>query len=359
MHCSKKIPFWTYAILLGFIANCHILGFIASFALFLFLLMDKWMDKDLRGKKILVFALIYIVFIVFAFKISMPPSNHMLRIGFGDKIFSASQWAKAIMGIERGYFPIPDFTQFQSWNTYLFAQYFPKPLRVLLLLGTFGGFIGLLYKNKKALFLFLIGTMGNLVFVVFFPFYGTRYYGFFFLFFLVAFWLRKHQENQIKDQFLTYNNSLVKDVFLVCVLSVQIVASISMFVWDWKHPFSQAENAVLYIQNNSADDVLILVDNIKVGPLISGYLQEPVYYLAEDRVGGFFYWLSEATIEGTSELVQQIGISRKQFPNKRLWLVTNYEVQFTDEETQQLNIKYHPSYEGSLYNTHDCFIYEL
>ncbi len=350
IYSKKQGPLWLLALLLGLMSNIHILGLVASFALFLYLILDNYQEK--KAINLVAFIAIYIALSSVAIAHSIPPAEHQLRINFGDKISQPSNWLKSFMTVERSFFPFPNITQEAFWNTYLIHKLIPKPLRLLLVLSVLGACIFLLKKQKKVLVLFILGLLGNWCFTLFFPLNGTRYYGFFFLFFIVSYWLHKAFSAKKDTPFYTR-------LFLYSLLTTQVFSSIIFYIWDWQKPFSQAPQMAEYVIQNRPTNSIIAVDDYRVAVPMSGYLQEPVYYLAEDRMGSFCHWISTKRLDTVDEVKAKLLDLQVQNPDKNLLLISNKDNFPKQSNTGAFTIDFLQSYTGSLYPTHDYYLYEV
>ena len=57
-----------------------------------------------------------------------------------------------------------------------------------------------------------------------------------------------------------------------------------------RRPFTQAKNAINYIQDRGLAGEEVTVDGYNAGPMLSAYLGRPVFYLNIDQMGSWVYW---------------------------------------------------------------------
>lgn len=349
-HENKKSPLWVFGVLLGLMANSHIIGLFCSSAFFLFLVIERILEKR-KSFEFIGFAIIYLCFIGIAIWHSLPPADHPLRINLLSQLTGLSNYSKAILNIEKSFLPIPDFTQHQFWNKYLLTNLFSGYIRVLIVGVLLALSFWILIKEKRFLFLFAIGLLSNILFHVLFPLNGIRYYGFIYLFFIVSCWLTFDRTDEKSKP------SLLKTSFLYGLLIIHVFSSMIAFNWDSKNSFSQAPNMAAYVKNHRPIESLILVDDYRSGPPISGYLEEKIYYLDENRIGSFCDWVASGKIDSESDFIARIQEAKKLYPDKKLWLITNNRDLFPLKTKSNPSLRWRISFEGSLYNSHNYHLY--
>jgi hypothetical protein len=59
---------------------------------------------------------------------------------------------------------------------------------------------------------------------------------------------------------------------------------------DVARPFTEAKNAIQYVQSNHLDETIVVVDGYGAGPALSAYLGKKVFYLNIDKPGSFCYF---------------------------------------------------------------------
>ncbi len=354
LYCQRNMHLLVFGLVLGLMANAHILGLIASFALFLFLLTTVLWDKNRPISQLLWMGAVYFALTSVAIWHSMPPSEHEIRAGFGSQLAEVGNWVNAFMAIERSYLPIPNFTKYELWNSYLIVEFIPKPVRLVIIVALIMGLIAILRKHPKALLLVGIASLGNFIFALFFPYNDARYMGFFFLFFMASYWLASHWSQRQEG---SSPLPAMHRPFMYGLLSIHLIAAAITYAWDWRVPFSQAPQMVAYLHTLDASDDLILTDDYRISTTISGYLQKPVYYLAEERMGSFCNWTSKLRLENETDVKKAIAKVQAQFPERTIWLITNKAKLSPTLSIGDLDLSLMQSYTGSLYPTHDCYLY--
>jgi len=349
LHPKKKIPFWILALVLGLMANSHILGLVASAALFIYAVLETERTKS-RGN-VLSFIVLYLLFVVVAVFHIIPPTES-IDIALMSNIGEPAYWLKSLMAIEKSFIPIPDITEHSIWNTYLSREMLPKALRLLLVIGLIGACAFVLRKQKSVLILFILGVLGNYIFALVFPFNGTRYYGFFFLFFVLCIWLAQNRQGE--KVFSRFAKSYIYTLF-----AIQLLASILFFHWDWKHPFSQAKNAAKYILEHQSGNSFIAVDDYSIAVPLSGYIQAPVYYLADERIGSYVHWNNARQITSTKELEEKLYRLQTSHSDKELWFVTNKSDSIKKAKIGGNSLEFLQKYEGGMFQRNDCDLYIL
>jgi hypothetical protein len=79
--------------------------------------------------------------------------------------------------------------------------------------------------------------------------------------------------------------------WLVTVLfACQLVAAALAVYWDWRHPYSCGKQAADYIQTHGLETMVIAGDPPYAVQTVSGYVGQPVYYLACGEDGVYASW---------------------------------------------------------------------
>src|SRR6185437_11047095 len=103
---------------------------------------------------------------------------------------------------------------------------------------------------------------------------GSRYYGMFFIFFLVSIWLADYdRENALllnKNE-QAGREKIIGITIFYAILLLQVLAGIYTFREDIYRPFSQDKATVKYIQESHLDNLPIVIDGYNSGPSISAY----------------------------------------------------------------------------------------
>src|SRR5436190_8803572 len=131
---------------------------------------------------------------------------------------------------------------------------------------------------KKTLFIFFF-TLGAILFIVYFKFYGSlRHWGYIFLALLATLWLAApFLQQRAKIYFTIF-------LFLQAALGVHAWAS------DVTYVFSPAKEAALFIQKNECNRYPLAGSRDVLVSGVSGFLNRPIFYAEANHPGRFIVW---------------------------------------------------------------------
>jgi len=274
-----------YILLMLYLAlatNTHLIFGIISFALFMTLLFDNFLKRNLKNKMILLGSLIFIIGLTLSIIQIIPPKDTT----FFDHIDTLTIKEKIIPGFIsffKGLFPLPDFRTIHFWNTNLFVN-ISKPITAIV--GIVVYFIPLYLFKKQKLTLFFIYTalMGVQIFFFITQLSATRYFGMTFIIFMVALWLNKYHSN-----YTEVANDKLKNYIVYGILIIQFIASIIAFSIDFVQPFSAGKEVTTLLKEKNLFNHKVITTYCE-GTILSPYLKKKVYFLCGDSLQSYCLW---------------------------------------------------------------------
>jgi hypothetical protein len=183
--------------------------------------------------------------------------------------------------------PLPSL-QMHFWNTNLLGQPYLKFCFSLLLLV----FSVLLFQRQPAILaLFALGALAILSFTYAKYLGSLRHHGHLFILLVAALWLSAYYPERLgKFGKITDFCQQHRNAFISTLLAVQLAAGLLAGGFSLYYPFSAGKEAARYIQDQGLTGRLLAGDEDDAASVISGYLQQPVYYLCANRWGTFVVW---------------------------------------------------------------------
>jgi hypothetical protein len=291
-------PDWTLApwLLLGLLANVHLLGAIWSIALGAILAIEQVR----RGPRLLAGGAVYLAMLAlavgtmapapdfgpwgrdFAFDLSRVGSRLAYGVGpFVPLNADAVRSAFAFL-VSPDSATVPKF-----WNVNAVSDVVAlsranveHPLRLVLVLAVPVAICWLVARSPLAVLQFVLAYVGIISFATIWDFAGdSRHHGVVFLAFIAAVWTARAQRSP---------NVLSSGLF-VSLLAINAFAGL-LTLASAAQPFSESRSAAAWIrQNNLADAFLIGSRDAQVSS-VSGYLGRSIYYLECECSGTFVVW---------------------------------------------------------------------
>ena len=275
-----------YYLLLFCLSNFHLLTLVLAASLHLyFLLFNR--EQRVNPYMILVHALAGIIVLLPAAWSIIPPPDSQMNAHFFLSRWDFHQFIVTGDVALRSFLPMPAWWNQHFWNTeFLLEAGNTHPLLQwvdpILSAAMVAGTIFLLAKNKKSLALFLCNLVLSLIIsVVVFPLTSTRYAGFLYISFIVAFWLYCYE---------TPLTGRVRRLFIL-LLALQVPAGIFAVVKDIRLPFSN-----LYAVKAMMEEVPVgekLVTDYWTMNAVVAFTDHPAYCVDMGRSISFVRWASD------------------------------------------------------------------
>jgi hypothetical protein len=133
----------------------------------------------------------------------------------------------------------------------------------------------------------------------------------------------------------TLSNSAFKyrNQLIMAILYAHLAAGVFMFTMDLHNPFSLSKEVAKFIKENQIEDKLVVgdLDYVNyIGPPLSGYLDQKIYYVGGQRSGwgSFTIWddkrgyTNRQQVENFFKEIDRVTKAR----NTNLFLVLNYQL---------------------------------
>jgi hypothetical protein len=293
MRDPRKNILWI-GMLLFLMCNTHLFFAFAAMGIFFYLLLEYIENKQwLTGR----FALLTLIFLAGFFCIIVqtrtPKEDNMYHVNPADWV-TAKNLTFACYAVIRGWLPIPQVFGGHFWNTsWLQDRNIGPVLRDILFLCFIAYPAFVLRKFRKSL-LFYYSSLFILVFCfVVAQMTAARYFGMVYIYFLAACWMAG---NSVGDTLALRQLPGPPAVKLglrssfIALLILNVLSGLFALEQDYTRPFTQAKNAINFIQDQGLAGQEVAVDGYNAGPMLSAYLGRPVFYLDIDQPGSWVYW---------------------------------------------------------------------
>lgn len=232
MRRSFRFKMPLYYFLLLVMSNTHLLAMVLAGCLHLYFLMYTWEHQKNRRAVVMQVLGGALIFLPGAYFIS-PPTESQLNVDFWLDRWRLVNIKASGQAPLRSLIPIPAWWKHNSWNSHFLLDAVNKNIvaNFFVAVALLSAILYVLRKNKKALAVFGVNFLINMLFAMFvFPLTSARYAGFIYIGFFAAFWLYSYETSITR-----------KGKWLIGgLLSLQIIAAVISVVKDWKYTFSNA-----------------------------------------------------------------------------------------------------------------------
>ena len=253
----------------------------------------------------------------------------------------------------RGFLPVPDFSNYNGWNSnYITAisKIFAGVISVVLA----GLLLCIAAEKKKTAILFTgVFLSVGMIIIMLYPasvVQATRHFGIVYIAFVGCLWLARYDKPQKFPVKLSGNLS---NIVITTLLIVQLLAGASMWYFDFKRPFSEAKNTIVFLRENNLEKNIIASIDGPV-PSISCYLQKKTYALSSGTFESFYRWndtRTESRIDANG-LSRARAFARKS--NSRLILITYHPV-----ATELPGIVFLKEFTKGMVKVENYYVYEI
>ena len=278
LYQAKK-PFRIVAVLLALACSLHLFMLFVALSLFLYFVVQKE-DKRYDKNPLLSVAVMVIGLLCAAMQI-LPSAGHLAQYADSDapSFFSLDRLGRSLGVLCRGLLNIPDFSKTDYWNSNLFFNLnriscYLLSFATMLIIGI--GF----RRHQKILLLFFMPVFAIMAFVYLMPLAtGVRYWGYSYVMLIICFWL--YTREQKPEGYMA--------LFFRAVLGIQVLVAIPALFIDYSRPFSNAKYAAEIIKREGLSGKTLFVQLLGLGPSLSAYTGQQVYYPASKNFSSFSY----------------------------------------------------------------------
>ncbi|MFB2980565.1 hypothetical protein [Microseira sp. BLCC-F43] len=358
LYPTRNRNYFPLSVILALLANTHAYGLIFALFLAMTLVLDGFLAQDIRTlfktkkwQTLVSLAIVCLGILMGIFQI-IPLDD----ADFKSDVIRLEDWAAfpllnnrlfaTILTIWRSYIPIPNFFQYQFWNTNILingdsiARICAISITIIILLYSAALFI----RKPIVLFLYLCGTCGFLVFS-YTKFIGSlRHHGNLFFLFLACVWISSFyiksdlliEKLKSSQKILTRLNLVdrYKNVYLSGILFAHVIAGLLAVYLDFNYTFSGSKEVANYIDQQGLKDYVLVGSRDYAAAPVAGFLNRQIYYLESDKLGSFIVWRNRK-LPKQREVLDRVERLIKQ--NNKALLILNYKLKVKRNE---LNISF-------------------
>lgn len=320
--CERQKIYPLIFISLLVLANTHLFSLFCSVSLFIAIVILFFKEQHSEKEKIKFIAgsFLFIILIAVVLWSIIPPPGHFLEQKYVDSYLSFKRIGKGFSIYFKGFFHMPNFFKYNFWNTNLWVDASKNVTAGLSIVCFVIPFI-ILYNKPISIFVFYFSTLSIALFIFWSPIVpGVRYFGYVWIMFVVALWMRelsvsqKFKFSDSLDKKLKSISEYVKLPFIYSILAMQVISAFTAYAIDVKRPFSESKNVVNYLAQNDWSSKMIVLSNQCAGCSVSAYLNKKLFYPETNGWGSFCKWNTNPMVIDKDALVSRLGsINSKSF----------------------------------------------
>ncbi len=223
----------------------------------------------------------------------VPPSDSGFASGwrFYPSVKGVEDVAKAALG---AYFPIPKI-DLNFWNSKLILSnsitYYLSLALFIFIVQRVARFLS---DRPSALFLYISVSMG-IAFFFYVKYIGSlRHHGFFYVALVASLWIYRdcaktgfvRLKSRIKE-----TSSQDVSILFTFIASAHVVAAVIAVSFDYKYPFSGAQETALFLERRNLSSAEIIGHTSYAASAVAGYMKgRQFYYVDAERYGTFVRW---------------------------------------------------------------------
>ncbi|MFI5135566.1 MAG: hypothetical protein ACHQD9_06915 [Chitinophagales bacterium] len=360
------------AIFISLLLLCctHLFSLFCAVSLFIVVSVFYFQEKkDSASRvKLVIWILFFAVSVALILWSIFPPPDHFLHEYDTDPYFSFKRIGKGFSIFFKGFYPLPDFLKYNTWNTNLAVDYAKNLGVVLSVLCLIIPFI-LFQRKPLSLFVFYSSSIIIAVFIWWSPMVASeRYFGFIFLLLVVSLWLfyylpeKKFLLSEKFHERLNKFNHRFENPFVYSVLIIQVISAVIAYTADIIKPFSEGKEVANYLTENNLADKTIAVSNQSAGPPISAYLDKKLFYPETNQFGTFCKWNTNPFVIDKKELISRV----EKITSDTLILIVNDSTLKTSSDLSlpvysddSIKIFYVTKFDKALVRAENYWLYEV
>lgn len=340
---NRNEKFLSLCFFLALAANAHLMFSIIAFALFLTLLLENLLNREILRKDFLIGYVIFGIGLV-SIIVQIQYTDSSWLLDPINRMPLAERLIKGYIAFFKGIVTIPDFRTLYFWNSNLIVNANRSLAAVLALLIYLLPLV-LFFKNRKTLFFVYTALIGAQIFFFITQRAATRFHGMTYLIVIIALWIEtdyRAENSTLKKWLDTFRLTLFKKPIIYTILVIQLCSGICAYAMDYRYPFTSAKETVDFFKEEGLADRNIISVTCD-GTLISAYLERKIWFLCDGGYQGFCHWnndcIGKVPLKSTTALldgymrshtdaifVSYYPLSENLQPN--VWMVLNDRVKF-------------------------------
>jgi hypothetical protein len=302
LYGTRRKSYLLLSTAVAMLANTSLFGAILAISLALALIVDAAFDTRTRESlpqrrlDVLLSALIVLAGLVFSVAKMIPPPGEGFPAPWRTD-FSILKLAKVITAIWNSYVPLPNFFTAQFWNTNIFDYFYPHllnvvgPVHVLLALMLLALATAYLVRTPVALFCYLCGTFGTLLFMYAKYFGYLRHHGHLFILLIASLWLSHwYGKTDLPCRMLDRISLWVhgRSRFLLTILlSANLAAGLYAYSMDLARPFSASSAVADLVRSRALEKNVIAAYPDWLALPFAYHFRRKIFYPNIGRLGSF------------------------------------------------------------------------
>jgi len=297
----KKRSYILLSVILFLMCQCNAFSAILAIALGIAIFLEPALLKNFtvyRSGRFYASILIFTAGLAISIIQMIPPADSVFYHPNTTARIILIGIAASISHLWDAFIPIPRIEP-TFWNTNILT-YLPvqrdmiSALSLIASLGLFLCSLCIVVRKKIPAVYYILGVVGVTAFCSIFYEGFLRHKAHYYFAFVTAMWIgsyypTKEFEIPSVDRFFGFFEKN-KSYFMTVVFSIGVVSASIANTLDYTYPFSASKEAADYIKQNNLQNMAIAGHVDYAAEAVSGYLDKPLYYPAENRIGSFELW---------------------------------------------------------------------
>ena len=287
-HTNVKGAFnWRSALSIFLLANTSVYGMMLAGALCFWVFLNEIVfnpgEISFKVKRNVPLLLLVTIGILIALVQIMPQEDNTYPLKLVTLPFDHFRFRVAISQLFHAFLPIPDFSKMHFWNTnFLLSGSGPQnwfwALPVLILVSL------PFMKNTSLMFLWLSGISVVLFFQYLTGFRFARYYGNFYIWWLMCMWFLLKLEENVSGWRWIY-------ILVIFIVSIpQTIGGVSTYIVDWNKKFSRGKDAANYLKRQGyVKTYMVGTVDFALSP-ITAELDRKIYTMQHKSLQSYTKW---------------------------------------------------------------------
>jgi hypothetical protein len=259
------------------------------------LVLEPLWDRDLRARlrpadAVLSLLLFGAAAAVAAAQMIPPPDGNFATTWFLE--LRAARLFRALTTVARAWLPIPNPTQPVAWNTNL-LWHLRNGATALIAAVLIGAAVAAVRRSRPALVLYLGGTAALLGFTYVKYIGYTRHHGAHFLLLLACLWIARQEIDPETGPEMKPR----RDLPLVLLLAVHVLAGAWVYGQDLARPFSAAKATAAFLRDPHYAEMFLVGYPDSLTTPVSGYLERPLFYPQSRSLGTYVLWNTDRQLQ--------------------------------------------------------------